>query len=61
MINMVMWINNPNETGRGIFLILRAAFPFNRRDAAYFGGDVTKVHAFFKRGHNRKGWSNLGR
>ncbi len=57
MINMFMWINNPNESAEHFHI--RALHSHSIDVMRYFGGDVTKVHAFFKRGHNRKGWSNL--
>jgi predicted dehydrogenase len=57
MINMFMWINNPNETSEHFHM--RALHPHSIDVMRYFCGDVKKVHAFFKRGHNRKGWSNV--
>lgn len=56
MINMFMWINNPNETSEHFHM--RALHPHSIDVMRYFCGDVKKVHAFMKRGHNRKGWSN---
>jgi predicted dehydrogenase len=56
MINMFMWINNPNETSPHFHM--RALHPHSIDVMRYFCGDVVKVHAFMKRGHNRQGWSN---
>lgn len=55
-INMFMWINNPNETS--VHFHMRALHPHSFDVMRYFGGDVEKVHAFFKRGGGRQGWSN---
>src|SRR6266496_3311187 len=57
MINMLMWINNPNETSPHFHM--RALHPHSIDVMRYFAGDVKKVHAFFKRGHKRQGWSNV--
>src|SRR4051812_18259735 len=57
MINMFMWINNPNETSPHFHM--RALHPHSIDVMRYFAGDVKKVHAFFKRGHKRQGWSNV--
>jgi len=57
MINMFMWINNPNETSPHFHM--RALHPHSIDVMRYFAGDVVKVHAFFKRGHQRQGWSNV--
>jgi predicted dehydrogenase len=57
MINMFMWINNPNETS--VHFHMRALHPHSIDVMRYFAGDVKKVHAFFKRGHHRQGWSNV--
>jgi predicted dehydrogenase len=56
MINMFMWINNPNESSPHFHM--RALHPHSIDVMRYFAGDVKKVHAFMKRGHNRQGWSN---
>jgi predicted dehydrogenase len=56
-INMFMWINNPNETSPHFHM--RALHPHSLDVMRYFGGDVAKVHAFFKRGQGRQGWSNV--
>ena len=57
MINMFMWINNPNETSPHFHM--RALHPHSIDVMRYFGGDVKKVHAFFKRGPGRVCWSNV--
>lgn len=56
-INMFMWISNPNETSPHFHM--RALHPHSLDVMRYFGGDVKKVHAFFKRGQGRQGWSNV--
>ncbi len=62
MINMRMWINNPNETAPHFHI--RALHPHSIDVMRYFCGDVTHVHAFFSHGQTpdgkaRKCWSNL--
>ena len=57
MINMMMWINNPNESSPHFHI--RALHPHSIDVMRYFCGDVKKVHAFFKKGHGRKIWSNV--
>ncbi len=57
MINMFMWINNPNESSPHFHM--RALHPHSLDVMRYFGGDVKKVHAFFKQGAGRKGYSNV--
>jgi len=56
MINMRMWINNPNETSP--WFHLRALHPHSFDVIRYFAGDVKSVAAFLKRGTNRICWSN---
>jgi predicted dehydrogenase len=56
-INMFMWIQNPNESSPHFHM--RALHPHSIDVMRYFGGDVKKVQAFFKRGHGRQGWSNV--
>jgi predicted dehydrogenase len=56
-INMFMWINNPNESSPHFHM--RALHPHSIDVMRYFGGDVKKVQAFFKRGAGRQGWSNV--
>jgi predicted dehydrogenase len=57
IINMTMWINNPNESSP--WFHMRALHPHSIDVMRYFGGDVSKVHAFFKKGKGRKIWSNV--
>jgi predicted dehydrogenase len=64
IINMTMWINNPNETSPHFHM--RALHPHSIDVVRYFGGDVEKVQAFFKRGPRPDGpdgrrvcWSNV--
>lgn len=64
IINMTMWINNPNETSP--WFHMRALHPHSIDVMRYFGGDVEKVQAFFKRGPRADGpggrrvcWSNV--
>lgn len=62
MIDMFMWINNPKETSPHFHM--RALHPHSFDIMRYFGGEVKKVHAFFKRGKNPDGktrhcWSNV--
>ncbi len=57
MINMTMWINNPNESSP--WFHIRALHPHSLDVMRYFGGDVDKVQAFFKKGKGRKIWSNV--
>ncbi len=57
IINMMMWINNPNETSPHFHI--RALHPHSFDVMRFFGGDVEAVHAFFKRGHQRQCWSNV--
>ena len=53
IINMTMWINNPNETSPHFHM--RALHPHSIDVMRYFGGDVEKVQAFFKRGPRADG------
>jgi len=64
IINMTMWINNPNETSP--WFHIRALHPHSLDVMRYYGGDVEKVQAFFKRGPRADGpggrrvcWSNV--
>lgn len=57
IINMTMWINNPNESSP--WFHIRALHPHSIDVMRYFGGDVEKVQAFFKKGKGRKIWSNV--
>ena len=64
IINMTMWINNPNETSP--WFHIRALHPHSIDVMRYFGGDIEKVQAFFKKGPRQDGpdgkrvcWSNV--
>ncbi len=57
IINMTMWINNPNESAEHFHM--RALHPHSIDVMRYFAGDVEKVQAFFKKGKGRKIWSNV--
>ncbi|MEA3336021.1 MAG: Gfo/Idh/MocA family oxidoreductase [Chloroflexota bacterium] len=57
IINMTMWINNPNESSS--WFHIRALHPHSLDVMRFFGGDVARVQAFFKRGKERKIWSNV--
>lgn len=57
IINMTMWINNPNESAPHFHI--RALHPHSIDVMRYFCGDVEKVQAFFKKGKGRKIWSNV--
>jgi len=64
IINMTMWINNPNESSP--WFHIRALHPHSLDVMRYFAGDVEKVQAFFKRGPREDGpdgrrvcWSNV--
>lgn len=62
IINMTMWINNPNETAPHFHI--RALHPHSIDVMRYFCGDVDKVQCFFNHGETiegktRKCWSNL--
>lgn len=57
IINMTMWINNPNESSPHFHL--RALHPHSIDVMRYFCGDVEKVQAFCKKGKGRTIWSNV--
>jgi len=62
IINMTMWINNPNETSPHFHV--RALHPHSLDVMRYFCGDVKSVQAFFLQGETmegkkRKCYSNL--
>jgi len=57
IINMTMWINNPNESSPHFHM--RALHPHSIDVMRYFCGDVDKVQAFFKKGEGRNIWSNV--
>jgi len=56
LINMRMWINNPNETSP--WFHLRALHPHSIDVMRYFCGEVESVHAFLGKGEGRTIWSN---
>ncbi|HPU08537.1 MAG TPA: Gfo/Idh/MocA family oxidoreductase [Candidatus Atribacteria bacterium] len=56
MINMRLWINNPNESSP--WFHLRALHPHSFDVMRYFCGDVKRVAAFMKKGEGRAIWSN---
>ena len=56
MVNMTMWINNPNESSP--YFHMRALHPHSIDVMRYFCGDVAKVQAFLKKGEGRNIWSN---
>src|SRR5712692_2919847 len=58
IINMTMWINNPNETSPHFHM--RALHPHSIDVMRYFAGsEAKKVQAFFKKGKDRAIWSNV--
>ena len=58
MIDMTMWINNPNESSP--YFHMRALHPHSLDVMRYFAqSEVTKVQAFFKKGKGRQIWSNV--
>ena len=58
MIDMTMWISNPNESSPHFHM--RALHPHSFDVMRYFAdSDVSKVHAFFKKGKDRNTWSNV--
>jgi predicted dehydrogenase len=56
LINMTMWINNPNESSP--WFHLRALHPHSLDIMRYFCGDVKRVHAFLSRAPGRVCYSN---
>ena len=56
LINMTMWIGNPNETSP--WFHLRALHPHSFDIMRYFCGDVSRVHAFLNRAPGRVCYSN---
>ncbi|HIE52782.1 MAG TPA: Gfo/Idh/MocA family oxidoreductase [Armatimonadetes bacterium] len=56
LINMTMWIDNPNETSP--WFHLRALHPHSIDIMRYFCGDVKRVQAFLTRAPGRVCWSN---
>jgi predicted dehydrogenase len=58
MIDMTMWINNPNESSPHFHM--RALHPHSFDVMRFFAdSEVKKVHAFFKKGKDRQIWSNV--
>ncbi len=58
MIDMTMWINNPNESSPHFHM--RALHPHSFDVMRYFAQSrVAKVQAFFKKGKDRAIWSNV--
>lgn len=58
IMNMTMWINNPNESSEHFHM--RALHPHSLDVMRYFAGsEVQKVQAFFKKGKGRAIWSNV--
>jgi predicted dehydrogenase len=56
ILNMTMWINNPNETSP--WFHLRALHPHSIDVMRYFCGPVKSVQAFLMKGERRTVWSN---
>ena len=57
LINMTMWINNPNESSP--WFHIRALHPHSLDIMRFFCGDVKRVHAFFNRAPGRVCYSNV--
>ena len=56
LMNMVLWINNANETSP--WFHLRALHPHSIDIMRYFCGEVARVQAFLKKAGERVCWSN---
>ncbi len=56
LINMTMWINNPNESSP--WFHLKALHPHSLDIMRYFCGEVTRVHAFANHAPGRICYSN---
>ena len=56
LINMTMWIGNPNESSP--WFHIRALHPHSLDIMRFFCGDVKRVHAFFNRAPGRVCYSN---
>ncbi|MEE2659436.1 MAG: Gfo/Idh/MocA family oxidoreductase [Candidatus Latescibacterota bacterium] len=56
LLNMKMWIDNPNETSE--WFHLRALHPHSIDIMRFFCGDVRRVHAFVNQAPGRKCYSN---
>ncbi len=57
LINMTMWIGNPNDTSP--WFHIRALHPHSLDIMRFFCGDVKRVHAFFNRAPGRVCYSNV--
>ena len=57
LINMTMWINNPNESSP--WFHARALHPHSIDVMRYYCGDVGRVQAFFNRAPGRNCYSNM--
>lgn len=57
LINMTMWIGNPNDTSP--WFHARALHPHSLDVMRYFCGEVGRVHAFFNKAPGRECYSNL--
>lgn len=57
LINMTMWIGNPNESSP--WFHIRALHPHSLDIMRFFCGDVKRVHAFFNRAPGRVVYSNV--
>lgn len=56
-VMMRLWINNGREDAPHFHM--RALHPHSIDVMTYFAGPVRRVQAFFKKGDNRKTWSNV--
>ncbi|MDE0142697.1 MAG: Gfo/Idh/MocA family oxidoreductase [Caldilineaceae bacterium] len=56
LMNMTMWIGNPNDTSP--WFHIRALHPHSLDIMRYFCGDVKRVHAFFNQAPGRVCFSN---
>jgi predicted dehydrogenase len=57
LINMTMWIGNPNESSP--WFHARALHPHSLDIMRYYCGDVRRVHAFFNQAPGRVCYSNM--
>ncbi len=57
LMNMTMWIGNPNDTSP--WFHIRALHPHSLDIMRYFCGDVGRVHSFFNRAPGRVCYSNV--
>ncbi|HVX44536.1 MAG TPA: Gfo/Idh/MocA family oxidoreductase [Mycobacteriales bacterium] len=56
LLNMVLWINNPNETSP--WFHMRALHSHSIDVMRFFGGPISQVQAFMNKAPGRKIWSN---